>query len=119
MKINQPNLSSNAAFFTYTPLEPFLNIRKCILQASQQFSKEDPELYVNEIAVPNIVHTSIMRFKKVPSNPNFENDFQKIASIWNPVELEIREIYLVVEDIPYMHITKDANHLLLSVKFQT
>jgi hypothetical protein len=67
--------------------------------------------------IPNIVHTSFVRFIKKPNDPiKFEEKFHRICKAifdkTNGISFEIDEICLAFESRPYMHIDCDEFHVL-------
>mmetsp|Transcript_19168 Transcript_19168/g.26970 ORF Transcript_19168/g.26970 Transcript_19168/m.26970 type:complete len:115 (+) Transcript_19168:582-926(+) len=59
---------------------------------------------------PNIVHSSIARFKRPPKDMEaFRKIFTEVASKWEPRQETITEFYLTTETAPYMHMDKKSN----------
>ncbi|CAF1080687.1 unnamed protein product, partial [Adineta steineri] len=67
--------------------------------------------------IPNIIHTSFLRFIKKPNDPvKFEEKFYRICKEifekTNEIRFEIGEVCLAYESQPYMHIECDEFHVL-------
>jgi hypothetical protein len=80
-----------------------------------------PEPGQSSIHVPNIVHTSFLRFIKKPKDPKkFEEKFHRICEELlektKKISFEIDEICLAFETRPYMHIDCDEFHVLDIIK---
>ena len=76
-----------------------------------------PEDGQPSLHIPNIVHTSFVRFIKKPNDPiKFEEKFHRICKEMfektNEIRFEIDEICLAFEARPYMHIECDEFHVL-------
>ncbi|CAF0807363.1 unnamed protein product [Rotaria sp. Silwood1] len=73
------------------------------------------------LKIPNIVHTSFLRFIKKPNDPiKFEEKFHRIChellKKTNEIRFDIDEICLAFEARPYMHIDCDEFHILDTMK---
>ena len=68
--------------------------------------------------IPNIVHTSFLRFIKKPKEPRqLEEKFHRIArECFEPIRLDVDELCLALESRPYMHIDCDESHVLEVMK---
>lgn len=118
IQINQPIVEAKAAFFQVTPKEPFMAIRSCIRKAVSESKAEQAGLRAEELFIPDIVHSTFLRFKDVPTNPTaFQIEFNRLASSWKPITAEIFDLNLVIEDTPFMHLKKDQPNLPLILKF--
>jgi hypothetical protein len=106
------NLSKAAGFFQFKDETNGIgNIRQSIREICK------PEDGQPAISVPNIVHSSFLRFIKKPQDPEkFEEKFHRIANEilakTNTISFEINEICLAFEARPYMHIDCDEIHIL-------
>jgi hypothetical protein len=55
------------------------------------------------LTIPSIVHSTIMRFKKVPADTQaFLSAFDKIAQAVPRIAMRVNEIYITTETKPYM-----------------
>ncbi|CAF1387815.1 unnamed protein product [Rotaria sordida] len=80
-----------------------------------------PENGQPSLQIPNIVHTSFLRFIKKPNDPiKFEEKFHRICKELlektNEICFDIDEICLALEARPYMHIDCDEFHVLDTMK---
>lgn len=112
IKLDKICLSKAAGFFLFNDENnSFGNLRQTIREICI------PEENQEALIIPNIVHTSFMRFIKKPNNPKeFEEKFhricQEIFKNTNEIYFNIDEICLAFEGHPYMHIPCDKNHVL-------
>ncbi|KJE93521.1 hypothetical protein CAOG_08767 [Capsaspora owczarzaki ATCC 30864] len=67
-----------------------------------------------QTAIPNIIHSTFMRFRKAPERTpgEIQADFERLADQWTPLTIPISQITLVLEDRPYMHIQHDSSHIM-------
>jgi hypothetical protein len=76
-----------------------------------------PEEGQPSLIIPNIIHTTFVRFIKKPNDPiKFEEKFHRICKEMlkkiNEIRLEVDEVCLAFEAHPYMHIECDEFHIL-------
>jgi hypothetical protein len=106
------NLSKAAGYFQFKDeINGFENIRQSIREICK------PEDGQSAITMPNIVHTTFLRFAKKPQDPaKFEEKFHRICkeifAKTSGILFEIDEICLAFEALPYMHIACDEFHVL-------
>ncbi|UJR36707.1 hypothetical protein I4U23_029424 [Adineta vaga] len=105
-------LSKAAGFFYYKDEHHAMeNLRQTIQNICI------PENGQPALHIPNIVHTSFLRFVKKLNDPvQFEKKFHRICKEifeqTGEIRLEIEEICLAFESQPYMHIDCDESHVL-------
>jgi hypothetical protein len=105
-------LSSAAGYFQYNDENNGIeNIRQSIRNICV------PEDHQPSLHIPNIVHTSFVRFIKKPNDPiGFEEKFHRICKELfdkrKEIRFEIDEVCLAFESRPYMHIESDEFHVL-------
>jgi hypothetical protein len=105
-------LSKAAGYFQFKDEDNRIeNLRQSIREICK------PEDGQPELNIPNIVHTSFVRFIKKPNDPiKFEEKFHRICKEifdkTNEIRLEIDEVCLAYEARPYMHIDCDNFHIL-------
>ena len=125
-----PTKGSN--FFLLKPKEIRLHKKNAIilweettgnLESMRKCLKEEMEARDNIIthfSVPNIVHSTILRFWKCPCKPEMIIQAFKESNLIDilPVEIDVQpNVKLVCEDIPCMHINDDEHHVLWKDQF--
>ena len=66
----------------------------------------------DDVRVPGIMHMTLLRFKRQPTDPlKWQQEYRRIVSRWEPLDVTVDRVYVAVEDRPYMHMPKDAEHL--------
>jgi hypothetical protein len=82
-----------------------------VLEANKELHGNLTRLGLN---VPGIIHSTIMRFKKVPSDfGRFTTGFDAVAASAPPFTIPIRELYLTAETKPYMRSGEILHHFPL------
>lgn len=110
------HLSKAAGYFQFKDEDnQFPNLRQSIREICI------PEEGQPALQIPNIVHTSFVRFIKKPNDPvKFEEKFhricQEIFKKANEIRFNIDEICLAFEGFPYMHVNCDEFHILDTMK---
>lgn len=112
LKIEKIELSSAAGFFQFKDETNGIEwlrtkIRDCCL----------PEDSFGKLHIPNIVHTTFLRFIKQPEDSErFLQKFSQISDEFltqtNTIVFDIDEVCLALESHPYMHIERDHTHVL-------
>lgn len=98
ISLDSLELSQNAGFLQSQ--EPRKSVVK--LRAAIENALIESELSIIP-KIPNIVHSTILRFKSVPSNPsNFLFDFNSIKRNSKIAEILISELLITSETKPYM-----------------
>lgn len=94
-------------------------MRKIIQEEYDIFNKSNPSaLHHRELIVPNIIHTTFMRFGHSPKAQRqvvqemFTSNTKHTKECFG--KIEVNSIRLAVERIPYMHIPNDERHVLSS-----
>jgi hypothetical protein len=112
LTLNAIHLSNAAGYFQFKDENNAIeNLRQSIRTIC---IPEDGQPLLN---IPNIVHTSFLRFIKKPNDPiKFEEKFHRICKEifdkTNEIHFDIDEICLAFETRPYMHIECDEFHVL-------
>ena len=104
LSIEQPLISRKAAILPMSnPTEEIQHIRQRVASA---LAEDEPLRNCLEplgLNLPPLIHSSIMRFKRVPENSaTFLCEFDKIANITNLGSMEINELLITIETKPYM-----------------
>lgn len=102
--IEPPIISRKAAFLPLSdPTDGIARIRQQVrdtLASAPSLQKRLESLGLN---IPSIVHSTVMRFKKLPENAQgFLTAFDKIASTFPRTAMRVKEIYITTETKPYM-----------------
>ena len=64
----------------------------------------------SSLFLPNIVHSSFLRFARKPSDPAaFARGFEDIAAQWVPARVVLDRVSLVYETVPYMHAARASS----------
>jgi len=78
-------------------------LRAQALQLIERDPALNPELLARGLSTPQIIHSTVMRFRKEPRNPGrLIDDFHAIAATAPLGEIEVNEIVLTEETKPYM-----------------
>ena len=91
----------------------FAAMRACV---KEEMEATDSTEFDSELTwfVPNIIHSTVIRFWKSPSNPELVKQVFEDSSLINvlPSEIEVdANATLACEDIPCMHISDDDFHV--------
>lgn len=109
-------LSNAAGFFQYRDDNKGIEyLRQSIKEHCQ------PENEQTKLHVPNIIHTTFLRFVQPLADPQaFHEKFHRISHQLieqTPlVSFDIDEVCLALESHPYMHIASDQSHVLDTMK---
>ncbi|CAF0734609.1 unnamed protein product [Adineta steineri] len=112
LTLDSIQLSKAAGYFQFKNANNGIeNLRQSIQTVCKPADGQPP------LHIPNIIHTSFLRFIKKPNDPvKFEEKFHRICKeIFeriNEIRFEIDEICLAYESQPYMHIECDEFHVL-------
>ena len=112
LTLDSINLSKAAGYFEFRDDDHGIEHLRQLIRDICIPEDGEPSLHI-----PNIVHTSFMRFIKKPNDPiKFEEKFhllcEEILGKTNKIYCEIDEVCLAFEDHPYMHIECDEFHVL-------
>lgn len=133
----RPTLERAAAIFRIDDTSGSVaRIRACVRRAFdthpalRALAGPDGPLAASDFRIPNIVHTSIMRFVRRPrgdepvaamSDDEIRAAFEAAAAAWEPVVVRVGRITIVREDVPYMHVDlggADKEKELAEVRFE-
>ena len=125
LKISDIQLSKDAGILRYEDNDMINNIRKTVSNLPQ-FLSLDRSTLTDYTKIPSIVHSTFMRFIKVPDDPDLFLDrwnksiqeFREKGSLLFQQQTLIDGCYLVNELIPYMQSSHSSPHLLASVTFE-
>eukprot|EP01006_Ploeotia_vitrea_P007130 TRINITY_DN16082_c0_g1_i1.p1 TRINITY_DN16082_c0_g1~~TRINITY_DN16082_c0_g1_i1.p1 ORF type:complete len:279 (+),score=31.19 TRINITY_DN16082_c0_g1_i1:58-894(+) len=117
MTIHAPKISKAAAYF---PIEnPTGEVEQLRRAIKKTIAKNDRLNFIQgqhigkEFHVPGIIHSTLLRFKKSPTDvPAWMKTFHQISATWEPVTVTVDKVYVAVEDRPYMHIPHDPEHFV-------
>jgi hypothetical protein len=95
--VDSPVLVRTASFLPiYNPTQEINNIRRQIVDMLGNNREYD-------LDVPQGIHSTILRFKKTPTNRvEFIRNFEEISRAFSLKEVKIKEIYITEELKPYM-----------------
>ena len=104
LEFQSPVLSRKAAILPVdNPSNEITRIRRRATQLLEDNKELHEKLLRGGLNVPGIVHSTIMRLKKAPSNvPRFVAGFDAIAAATAPFAMTATEILLTTETKPYM-----------------
>lgn len=129
LHMETPTLQGSAGIFHFADPEGAIGrIRECIRAALMaaggraaeggdwSMAKALPGLPLEEPAahIPDIVHSTVLRWKDEPPDQEKAREaFVKVAEeAWGmPLELKVSQLRAVFEDVPYMHIPEDSDHI--------
>lgn len=109
----RPFLSAAAGCLSYTCDGPQMAaVRQTMRRAREIALALQPDLPAGpeDFNVPGIIHSTVLRFVKPPSDPQrLRQIFEAAADEWMSVTrtLPIDKVVLAVEDVPYMHVPPD------------
>ena len=117
LTLNTIELSPAAGYFQFQDHSNGMGLLRRAIEEHCQPEMGEPKLHV-----PNIVHSSFLRFVKKLSQPaQFEEKFVRICKevLANAadIRLDIKEVCLAYESHPYMHIDCDEAHVLDILKY--
>lgn len=97
LKLNGAKLSAKAGFLSFIDQENNMTRLRAVVS---NLLKEIPEL---KPRIPNIVHSTFIRYVDTPKNPiELCEKFEVLAKSLLPVEIVIPEVLLTLEPKPYM-----------------
>jgi hypothetical protein len=104
LEFHPPVLTHDAAILPVSnPTGEIAQIRRHASRRIEGNKSLHEKLLRGGMNVPGIVHSTIMRFKKVPADlPRFAAGFAKVAAATKPFAATAQEIYLTTETKPYM-----------------
>ncbi|CAF0848809.1 unnamed protein product [Rotaria sordida] len=116
LKLESIHLSKAAGYFQYKDENNSIEYLRQLIRDICIPENGQPSLQI-----PNIVHTSFLRFIKKPNDPiRFGEKFHRICKELlektNEICFDIDEICLALEARPYMHIDCDEFHVLDTMK---
>jgi hypothetical protein len=95
-------------------------IRRIVKEEYDIMLEENPDaLNHRQIVIPNIIHSTFLRFGRVPVTKGeevqkrFQDAIRDIQELFGDVQVD--SMRLAVERIPYMHIPCDDRHVLVSL----
>jgi hypothetical protein len=102
--INAPVLTPKAAILPITdPSGEITRIRRHVIAALEADKELHSKLSRAGLNAPEIVHSTVMRFKAAPADvARFAARFEEAAGTAHPVEIIIEELLLTTETKPYM-----------------
>jgi hypothetical protein len=102
--IGAPVLTPKAAILPISdPSGEITRIRRDVIGGLDADKELHGELSRAGLNAPGIVHSTVMRFKSVPSDlARFVAEFEEAAGAAQPVEIMIEELLLTTETKPYM-----------------
>jgi hypothetical protein len=102
--IGAPVLTPKAAILPIADLTgEITRIRQNVITALEADTELHGKLSRAGLNVPGIVHSTVMRFKSAPTDPDrFTADFEDAAKAVHGVEIMIDELLLTTETKPYM-----------------
>ena len=102
--IGAPVLTPKAAILPVSdPSGEITRIRRNVIEALEADKELHGKLSRAGLNVPGIIHSTVMRFKSVPSDlARFAADFEAVAGTAQRVEIMIEELLLTTETKPYM-----------------
>ena len=128
LRMGIPTLEGSAGIFWYEDLDGAVEkMRSCFREAiasaggraNEGADKSNglplPGSSVGEPAphVPNIVHSTVLRWPSEPADPAVAKEaFQTVAASWKPFDVVVPCARAVIEDVPYMHIAWDDEHIV-------
>jgi hypothetical protein len=102
--IGPPVLSPRAAFLTIA--NPGGEIERLRQHAREFCIKSGPPL--DQVQVPSIIHSTILRFRQVPRVPRFLDGFRKLVDEWTSQRGTVRSVLIARELRPYLSSGKAA-----------
>ncbi|CAF5215777.1 unnamed protein product [Rotaria magnacalcarata] len=117
LTLDSINLSKAAGYFLFHDTNNSMkHIRQSIRDTCIPEDGQPP------LHIPNIVHTSFIRFIKQPNDPKkLEEKFHRVCKELlkeqNEIRFDIDEICLAFEAHPYMHIDCDEFHIFDTIKY--
>ena len=111
LTLNSIELSAAAGYFQFTDKNNSIGYLRQSIKNICVPDDEQPSIHI-----PNIIHTSFVRFIKKPNDPiGFEEKFRRICKEMfeksKELRFEIDEVCLAFETRPYMHIKCDEFHV--------
>jgi len=122
-----PTLEGAAGIFRYEDLDGAMaKMRECLRGAIERaggraaegsdWSQARPLPGLSErhpaAHIPNIVHSTALRWRQEPEEQEVARKaFAQVAKRWEPLDIEIPSLRVVIEDVPYMHIPEDDAHV--------
>mmetsp|Transcript_5948 Transcript_5948/g.13085 ORF Transcript_5948/g.13085 Transcript_5948/m.13085 type:complete len:258 (+) Transcript_5948:49-822(+) len=128
VRMLKPSFEGSAGIFRYDDSDGAVEaMRKCLLQAISDAggtpaiggadrskgcqprggASDDPPPHL-----PDILHSTILRWAGEPADREAaQKAFAEAAEAWTPLEVEVFGARAVFEDMPYMHIPEDADHI--------
>jgi hypothetical protein len=102
--IERPIISRKAAIFPLSdPSDSIAHIRNRVVEALGRNQSLKNCLEGLGLNIPPLVHSTIMRFKKAPTDPRkFLSTFDEVAATVPRTAMRINEIYITTETKPYM-----------------
>ena len=115
LQIISTQLGSKAGILLWRELTGGLaKMRESLLAVEKEISEKLWEIH----SIPEIVHTSYLRFSREPKTIGSTIQEQYLAKVVPAIEkifsrvVIVPSVYLVCETTPYMHIPKDDDHIL-------
>lgn len=121
VEIETAQIGSKAGILLWNnPDQKVEKIRRIVKEEYDFMLEEDPvALNRQEIVIPNIIHSTFLRFGRIPvtKGEDVQKRFQDvIGGIQESFgKITVDSMRLAVERIPYMHIPCDDRHVLVSL----
>jgi hypothetical protein len=104
LEFQPPILTAKAAILPISnPSGEIALLRRTTVAALATQPELKAKLERGGMNVPDIIHSTIMRFKRPPQNPtSFSARFNRLAAATQPFRITVNEIFLTAETRPYM-----------------
>mmetsp|Transcript_13066 Transcript_13066/g.24546 ORF Transcript_13066/g.24546 Transcript_13066/m.24546 type:complete len:268 (-) Transcript_13066:209-1012(-) len=125
VEIESAQIGSKAGILLWNnPDQKVERIRR-IVQEEYDFMLEENPVALNrqKLVVPNIIHSTFLRFGRVPMTrgeevqKRFQDAIRDIHKLFGKIKVD--SLRLTVERFPYMHIPCDDSHVLVSLLLNT
>eukprot|EP01137_Pigoraptor_chileana_P032252 Opistho-2@21340 len=118
VEIGRPILSPAAGYFSMSDVAGGIStIRDLVRRATSdpvfQTSGCPQPAEKGNLSIPNIVHSTFLRFVSEPSDSDgFRKAFAECAEKWVPMRALVTGVTLTLEDAPFMHVPVDEKHCI-------